>query len=61
MYFDAVLDSKLRPVFNGTPEEVKAWLVEHKDEAPASPDFWSVCYGKTLGLVSVEQYLDRIF
>lgn len=51
-YFDAVLDEKQFPVFNGTPEETKQWLLDNRDA-------WnlSVCVGKTLQMVSVQEYM----
>lgn len=53
MYFDAVLDDNFQPVFNGTPEETKAWLgarpEEHSD--------WQVCPGRSMNPVSVDKYL----
>lgn len=52
MYFDAVLDGDLNPLFNGTPQECKAWL----SETTVGPEV-QVCIGKTLALVSVNEYL----
>ena len=53
MYFDAVLDENLEPIFNGTPEEVKTWLRAHREEiSPRS----QVCVGESLLLVSLEVY-----
>jgi hypothetical protein len=52
MYFDAVIDSEMTPVFNGTPQEVRAWL----DTAPDTLKY-NVCIGADLRIVSVEEYL----
>ena len=56
MYFDAIIrTSNSRVVFNGTPEQVKAFLLQnrgiHKDV--------EVCMGSTLRYVSVRDYLKR--
>lgn len=53
-YFDAVLDDRMMPLVNGTQEEVLAWL-------EARPQFESqiqVCIGKTMQLVTVQEYLE---
>ena len=53
MYFDAVLDADMEPLFNSTPEEVAEWLVEHAaDSAPKQ-----VCVGETMELLSIDDYL----
>ena len=52
MYFDAVLDKNLRPIFNGTPEETKRWLETHPVDKETR-----VCYGQTMETVTVKQYL----
>lgn len=56
MYFDAVLDINSTPLFNGTPDETKAWLREHVDTSPDSGT-WRVCPGRTMALVTVKSYL----
>lgn len=53
MYFDAVLDDDMKPLCNGTQEEVLAWL----DERPQFHDQLQVCVGKTMQFVTVEEYL----
>lgn len=52
-YFDAVLNERYIPVFNGTPEHTRNWLLKHV-EVHETHD---VCYGKTLRVVSVKTYL----
>jgi hypothetical protein len=57
-YFDAVLDKKdRRPIFNGTPEEVKAWLLENKNNPLLKSA--DICRGKTLAFTSIENYLKQ--
>ena len=52
LYFDAVLNDDMEPVFDGTPEEVKAWLEANETEFSTQ-----VCIGSTMKLVSVPEYL----
>ena len=52
-YFDAVLDERMHPLCNGTPEEVLAWLEARREY----DDDICVCIGKTMKIVSVEEYL----
>lgn len=54
-YFDAVLDERMQPLVNGTPEEVLAWL----ESRPQFEDQVQVCIGKTMQLVTVEEYLQQ--
>lgn len=54
MYFDAVLDANMRPLFNGTTQETKEWL--GRNSADARID--SVCIGKTMQVVSVREYFE---
>lgn len=56
MYFDAVLDEKMRPLFNGTRRETKKWLEENP---PTSFCKWKVCIGTNMECVPVEDYLAR--
>lgn len=55
-YFDAVLNGRKIPVFNGTPDETEAWLREN---------LWSlakgfvVCQGKTLEIKTAAEYLEE--
>jgi hypothetical protein len=53
MYFDAVLDDRMNPLYNGTTEEVLAWLETEK------PMTVSVCIGKTMQIVTVEKYVEQ--
>lgn len=53
MYFDAVLDDQLQPIFNGTPAEVRAWLKKNEGD----PNIYRVCPGKSMRLLTVKQYL----
>jgi len=55
MYLDAVLDRQMRPMYNSTPDNVKQWLEEHKDIRAG----YDVCIGKTMKVVTVEEYLQR--
>lgn len=54
MYFDAVLRGDMEVRFNGTPEETKAWLEENETD-PTDV----VVDGKTIRMMSVEEYLAR--
>lgn len=56
MYFDAVLDDRMTPLFNGTPEETKAWL-ERWNPPQDIKDTLQVCRGKTLHMLTVDEYL----
>lgn len=55
-YFDAVLNSKYIPVFNGTPEHTRNWLLKHTEVH----DTHEVCHGRTLKVVSVKTYLGTV-
>lgn len=55
MYFDAVLDDDMNPLVNGTQEEVLEWL----DKRRGIEDEVQVCIGKTMQLVTVEEYLEQ--
>jgi hypothetical protein len=52
MYFDCVQDKQRNILFNGTPDETRAWLEEYGDN-----ETMLVFYGQTLEDVTVEQYL----
>lgn len=52
MYLDAVVTDSMMPVFNGTPEETKAWLKENFRH-----DYW-VCIGETLKTIRAQEYLN---
>ena len=56
-YFDAVLDGDMRPLVNGSPEEVLLWL----DRRPLiqERDDLQVCVGRTMQLMTVEEYLQQ--
>jgi hypothetical protein len=53
-YFDAVLNEAMIPLFNGTTTETKEWLRGREIDAS-----WRVCYGPTMQLIDVFDYLDR--
>lgn len=55
MYFDAVLDSEMRPFFNGTTEQVVKWCEEHQNNTKAS----HVAVGKTMEVLTVAEYLEK--
>jgi hypothetical protein len=55
LYFDAVLDNDMKPLFNDTPEKTRAWL----EERPELHNKVSVCTGESLHLISVDGYLGR--
>lgn len=57
-YLDAVIDSDLQPVFNGTPEQTQEWLAEVVEQGLASEE-WRVCIGTSLALVTIEEYQRR--
>lgn len=54
-YFDAVLDDRMNPLINGRPEEVLEWL----ESRPSLEDRVQVCIGKTMQMVTVEEYLEQ--
>ena len=56
-YFDAVLDGDMSPLVNGSPEEVLLWL----DRRPLiqERDDLQVCVGRTMQLMTVEEYLQQ--
>lgn len=54
MYFDAVLDENMQPLFNGTPEETKAWLENNETDNSVR-----VCIGESMVLVTVPEYMRR--
>jgi len=54
-YFDAVLDQQMRPLCNGSPEEVLEWLDRHRN----IEDELQVCVGRTMKLITVEEYLQQ--
>lgn len=53
MYFDAVLNAAMEPLFNGTPSETEAWLEENETD-----DSIRICVGKTMQILSVADYLN---
>lgn len=53
MYFDAVLDTDLRPLFNGTPAQTKTWLKDNRGFYSAT-----VHVGETGRMMSVPDYLE---
>lgn len=54
MFFDAVLDDRMNPLCNGTQEEVLAWLEGHRSDEKVQ-----VCIGKTMQLVTAEEYVEQ--
>jgi hypothetical protein len=63
-YFDAVLDEHMKPLCNGTQEEVLAWLEERrndwrKGDQSIEDKQVRVCIGKTMQLVTVGEYIDQ--
>lgn len=57
MYFDAVLDSEMLPLFNGTPAETWAWL---KEQTPERLEKLTVCQGQTTKFIPASEYLDNL-
>jgi len=55
LYFDAVLDAKMMPVFNGTREETVAWLKDHPEAFGMD-----VCLGRSLMMVTVPEFLEAV-
>jgi len=54
-YFDAVLNDRMLPLFNGTPAETESWL----NKRPLwSMKTYQVCVGRTLAVMSIEAYLE---
>lgn len=53
--FDAVLDDRKKPLYNGTPEEVLMWL----ESQPSIQNEVMVCIGRTMRFVTVEEYLQE--
>lgn len=56
MYLDAVLNRDYVPVFNGTEEATKAWIIDNLNRL--STDF-RVSVGSTLEIFSIADYLKR--
>lgn len=54
-YFDAVLDEKMNPLVNGTPEEVLEWL----DKRRGIEDDVHICVGRTMTFMTVAEYLEE--
>lgn len=54
IYFDAVLDENMKPIFHGTPRETKEWLEKNKTDNSAR-----VCIGTSLAIVTVPEYMRR--
>ena len=54
-YYDAVLDNNMQPVFNGTPQETREWLLQRPDEHKD----WQICPGYRMRLMTVQDYLDH--
>lgn len=54
VYFDAVLDADMMPIYNARPDKVREFL----ETRVLSLDH-QVCVGKTLQLLSIPQYLER--
>lgn len=54
IYYDAVLDENMIPLFNGTPDETKTWLEKNKTDSSVR-----VCIGKSMTLVTVPEYMRR--
>jgi hypothetical protein len=52
-YFDAVLDTTCKPIFNGTPKETVQWLRDN----PSRQVKRLVCIGKTMSVVTADEYL----
>lgn len=57
MYFDAVLNEDYKPIFNGSPNEVKQWLEDNKNDEEVQKSV--VCLGRTLTYTSVDNYLNH--
>jgi hypothetical protein len=56
MYFDAVLNDTMEPLFNGTPGETKKWLEENN----TGDNSVRVCIGVSMTLVTVPEYMRRM-
>lgn len=54
-YYDAVLDGDMQPLCNGSQDEVLEWL----ETRPSLQDDVTVCIGRTMKFVSVEEYLQQ--
>jgi hypothetical protein len=55
-YFDTVLSSEGEVLFNGTPEETKAWLIE-KGQESGHEKAQTVIIGESLKVVYISKYL----
>ena len=53
MYFDVVLNERLIPIFNDTPEKVRQWLIDH----PNMIGQVNLVDGQQLRPMSVLEYL----
>jgi hypothetical protein len=59
MYFDAVLDFDMEPLFNGTPAETKNWIADNAYELTRRHPKARVCIGRTLAMVEIDEYMKR--
>lgn len=58
MFFDAVLNDRLYPIFNGTAEETLAWVKKNAEEYEKEHDHEArVCIGTTMQTVTATKYL----
>lgn len=55
-YLDAVLDSNMNPLFNGTTEQTVEWLCSTAEDWKMQQNA-QVCVGRTLQLKTIDEYL----
>jgi hypothetical protein len=55
MYLNAVLNAEFEPVFNGTPAEVTAWLINNPEVQDRSD--YLVCIGETMRFITIREYM----
>lgn len=57
VYLDAIVDTDMMPVFNGTPDRVREYLIANADGLDKSS--LMVVQGADLKIVSIQNYLNR--
>jgi hypothetical protein len=53
VYYDAVLDDDMMPLFNGTEDETVDWLLKNEQKD------LQVAVGRTNEIIPAEEYMER--
>jgi len=56
-YGAVVLNDKRQPIFNGTPEDTKKWVLARQNDEEVQKSV--VCDGRTLRMVSFAVYITK--